>query len=159
MPQALPRRPRRLAPALFCLASWLASPAVIAGTDDEVRAMFERFVAVQNAHDLKALESLLADSPNFLWITRGNVIWGREAALKRFGALYEGTWRLAPEFASLRVVALDGAAAQLHVPVVFTTGAVGQPAQTTRVFLNQVLVKQDGVWRVTSILPIVVPAQ
>lgn len=160
MPQAQCRRPGRFAPAVFCLASCLAFPAgVLAGTDDEVRAAFERFVAVQNAHDLKGLEALLADSPKFLWITRGNVVWGREAALRRFGLLYEGTWRLDPELASLRVVALDEGAAQLHVPVVFTTAAPGQPAQATRMFLNQVLVKQDGAWRVISILPIAAPAQ
>ena len=36
---------------------------------DEIRATFEKFVAAQNAHDLKALEPLLLDSPQFLWIT------------------------------------------------------------------------------------------
>src|ERR1700740_1948288 len=62
--------------------------------DDEVRATFERFVAAQNAHDVMAVESLLLNSPDFLWITRGTPVWGHDAALKRFTALYEGTWRL-----------------------------------------------------------------
>ncbi len=54
----------------------------------EVRATFERFVAAQNKHDVKAVESLLLNSSDFLWITRGTPVWGSDAALKRFIALY-----------------------------------------------------------------------
>jgi hypothetical protein len=49
-------------------------------------------------------------------------------------------------------------AAQLFVPITFTIGAAGQPAQTTRFLMNQVLVKTSGGWRVSSILPVPVPA-
>jgi hypothetical protein len=42
--------------------------------------LFAKFVAAQNAHDLKAVGELLQDSPQFLWITRGVPIWGRDAA-------------------------------------------------------------------------------
>jgi hypothetical protein len=34
-----------------------------AGTEDEVKAIFAKFVAAQNAHDLKAVGDLLQDSP------------------------------------------------------------------------------------------------
>jgi hypothetical protein len=61
-----------------------------AGTEDEVKAVFAKFVAAQNAHDLKVVGELLQDSPQFLWITRGMPIWGHDAALKRFEALYQG---------------------------------------------------------------------
>jgi hypothetical protein len=36
---------------------------------------------------LWAVESLLLNLPNFLWITRGAPVWGADSALKRFGAL------------------------------------------------------------------------
>jgi len=45
------------AAALLCLMA-----TAQAGTEDEVRAVFDRFVQVQNAHDVKAVETLLADS-------------------------------------------------------------------------------------------------
>jgi len=48
--------------------------------------------------------------------------------------------------------------AQLYVPVTFTTGAPGEAPQRTRVFLNQVLVKTNGAWRVMSIFPVPAPA-
>jgi len=47
-----------------------------AGTEDEIKALFAKFVAAQNAHDLKTVGELLQDSPQFLWITRGTPIWG-----------------------------------------------------------------------------------
>jgi hypothetical protein len=58
-----------------------------AAPEDEVKAVLERFVAAQNAHDVRAVGALLLDASHFLWITRGTPIWGHEAALKRFEAL------------------------------------------------------------------------
>jgi len=83
--------PRRVA-LVSGLLLLVAAVTRAAGSDDEVRVVFDRFVAAQNAHDLAAVGDLLLDSPKFLWITRGAAIWGREAALTRFDALYKGTW-------------------------------------------------------------------
>jgi ketosteroid isomerase-like protein len=93
------------------------SPDRPAGSEDEVRALFAKFVAAQNAHDIKAVSELLQDSPNFLWITRGVLIWGRDAALKRFEALYQGTWSLDPKSDELRIIELQPNVVQLYVPV------------------------------------------
>ena len=148
--------------AIYSLASMIALTCAVgraqASVEDEVLAAFDRFVQVQNAHDAKALEALLADSPQFLWITRGTHVWGREAALQRFAKLYEGTWRLDPDPASVRVVPISENVAQLSATVQFTIGAPSQPPQATRTLLNQVLVKSGGAWRVMSIFPIPAPA-
>jgi uncharacterized protein (TIGR02246 family) len=144
---------------MLLAALMLAAGSAAASTEAEVRSTFEKFVQVQNAHDAKALAELLADSPQFLWITRGTPIWGREAALQRFSKLYEGTWKLEPDLAALRVVSLGQDTAQLHVPVAFTIGPAGQPPQVSRFFINQVLVKVGGAWRVMSIFPVPGPAQ
>ena len=72
--------------------------AAFAAPEDDVKATFDNFVAAQNAHDAAAVRALLVDAPDFLWITRGNVVWGRDAAMKRFEANYAGTWKLAPKF-------------------------------------------------------------
>lgn len=135
----------------------LGVPPLFAAPEDEVKAAVERFVAAQNAHDIRAVGELLLDAPHFLWITRGTPIWGHEAALKRFEALYQGTWRLEPDMPALRVMMLSDTSAQVYVPIVFTIGASGQAAQITRFLMNQVLVKTPGGWRVSSILPIPVP--
>jgi uncharacterized protein (TIGR02246 family) len=130
-----------------------------AGTEDEVKALFAKFVAAQNAHDLKAVGELLQASPNFLWITRGAPIWGRDAALKRFEALYQGTWSLDPKTDELKVIELRPDTAQLYVPITFMIAPAGQAAQPTRFLMNQVLVKTADGWKVSSILPIPAPQQ
>jgi uncharacterized protein (TIGR02246 family) len=145
--------------AAFIVASLLLTLAgsARAGSEDEVRALFAKFVAAQNAHDIKAVSELLQDSPNFLWVTRGAPIWGRDAALKRFEALYQGTWSLDPKSDELRITELQPNVIQLYVPVTFMIGPAGQTAQPTRFLLNQVVVKTADGWKVASILPIPAP--
>lgn len=139
--------------ALLLSSGWAS-----ADTNSDVKATFDRFVTAQNAHDLSAVRELLLDSPDFLWVTRGTPIWGRDAALKRFETLYQGTWKLAPETSNLKVVTLSSTSAQLFVPIVFNIGATGQPAPDAPFLMNQTLVKTKGGWRIASILPIPLPA-
>ena len=150
------QRGMRLGRAAFVVAAWatLCAGNVSAGVEDEVRATFESFVAAQNAHDAGKVAELLQDSADFLWITRGIAIWGRDASMKRFASLYEGTWKLDPDWASFKVIPLGSNSAQLMVPVTFIIGPAGQPGQPTRMFLSQALVKTNGTWRIASILPV-----
>ena len=146
---------------ITCSALMLVSVAVpaAAADEDEVRAAFEGFVAAQNAHDPGAVNALLLDSPEFLWITRGSAIWGPDAALERFASLYEGTWRLEPEASALQVMTIAEGAAQIFVPIDFTIGAQGEQPQQTRFLMNMVLTETPDGWKISSILPIPAPAQ
>jgi hypothetical protein len=135
----------------------MSTGRALAGVDDDVKATFDRFVAAQNAHDLSAVRDLLLDSPNFLWVTRGAPIWGREAALKRFETLYQGTWKLSPDTANLKVVLLNDTTAQVFVPIMFNIGSAGQPAPDAPFLMNQTLVKTAAGWRIANILPIPLP--
>jgi uncharacterized protein (TIGR02246 family) len=139
------------------LVSLAVSGVACAGSEDEVKVLFAKFVAAQNAHDLKEVGALLQDSPQFLWITRGTPIWGRDAALKRFEALYQGTWSLDPKMDELKVIELQPGVAQLYVPITFMISPAGQTAQPSRFLMNQVLVKTSSGWKVSSILPIPAP--
>lgn len=135
-----------------------AGSAAAAGVQDDVKPVFDRFVAAQNAHDAAAVEALLWNSPDFLWITRGTAVWGRPAAMERFRALYQGTWNLAPDMAQFRATALGDASAQIFVPVQFTIGPAGRQAQPARFLMNQTLLRVGGGWQIASILPIPAPA-
>jgi uncharacterized protein (TIGR02246 family) len=151
---------RREWQAVVLVVVVLASASVVgAAPEDEVRTVIDRFVTAQNAHDLAAVAELLWDSPQFLWVTRGAPIWGRQPALTRFEALYRGTWRLEPVLSELRIVLVSDGVAQIYVPIMFTIGAPGQEAQKTRFLMNQVLLKTPTGWKVASILPIPAPAQ
>lgn len=143
--------------AILAVVLTLFQGDALAGADDDVKATFDRFVAAQNAHDISAVRDLLWDSPNFLWITRGTPVWGRDAALKRFETLYQGSWKLSPDAPSLKVVLLTDTTAQLFVPIMFNIGPPGQPASDTPFLMNQTLVKTAGGWRIASILPVPLP--
>jgi uncharacterized protein (TIGR02246 family) len=144
---------RYLLPAVFVFALAGAACPAIASPRDDVAATFNSFVAAQNAHDPKAVSALLWDSNDFLWITRGTAIFGRDAAMMRFQALYAGTWSLAP-VPPVVITLLTPATAQVFVPIDFTIGPPGGPATTTRFLMNQTLVKTANGWVISSILPI-----
>jgi hypothetical protein len=159
-----PRRSDRLFIAAVMLGlNLLAAPAEAQQNPDpqvttqEVRGLFDRFVMAQNAHNLAAVEELLWDSPSFLWITGGVPIRGREPALKRFEALYQGTWHLEPKPDELQITLLGADVAQLYVPIDFTIGPAGQAATTTRFLWNAAVVRTAKGWQVASILPIAAP--
>ncbi|MEO7795301.1 MAG: nuclear transport factor 2 family protein [Thermoanaerobaculia bacterium] len=143
--------------SMLAFACTLATGAAFATVEDDVRATFDRFVAAQNAHDIPAVRELLLDSPNFLWITRGAPIWGRDAALQRFEVLYQGTWKLTPDTSNLKVLLLTDTTAQLFVPILFNIGPAGQAAPDAPFLMNQTLVKTAAGWRIASLLPIPVP--
>ena len=132
---------------VLALSSTLASTAI----EDDVRAVFDQFVKAQNSYDIVGVRELLLDSPNFLWVTRGMPVWGREAALKRFESLYQGTWKLSPDLSNLKTVLVSETTAQLYVPITFNIGASGQPAPDTSFLMNQTLVKTPAGWRIASI--------
>jgi ketosteroid isomerase-like protein len=143
--------------AILAVVLTLFTGDALASADDDVKAAFDRFVAAQNAHDVSVVRDLLWDSTNFLWVTRGTPIWGRDAALKRFETLYQGTWKLSPDTPNLRVVLLSDTTAQLFVPIMFNIGPPGQPAPDAPFLMNQTLVKTAAGWRIASILPIPLP--
>src|SRR5262249_61218330 len=80
---------------------------------------------------------------------------GRVEALRR---PLQGTWKLEPDRAEMRVTLLNDSVAQLYVPILFTIGGAGAPPQATRFLMNQTLVKTSAGWKVASILPIPAPA-
>jgi len=155
----LPRQRTGLMGSLFVAGtlSLLSTVANAAGEDD-VRAVFDQFVKAQNSHDLAGVREVLLDSPNFLWVTRGAPVWGREAALKRFESLYQGTWKLSPDMSNLKTVLVSETTAQLYIPITFNIGAPGQTAPDTPFLMNQTLVKTTAGWRIANILPIPLPA-
>ena len=128
---------------------------VSAATDDaDVRAFFTQFVAAQNAHDPKAVASLLRDSPDTLWFTRGIEVRGVKAIVETLANYYAGTWHLKPDMSQFRSTAISNDVLQILVPVTFTRGLPGKPAEDNTFLISQTLVRTTAGWRVASIMPI-----
>jgi uncharacterized protein (TIGR02246 family) len=143
----------------FAALTAIATLAQAATMEDEVRAVFDKYIAVQNAHDLKGMRGLLADSPDLLWISRGKPVWGREAALKNLEERYKGTWRIDVDRKELRVISVSRRVAHVYAQTQLTVGDPGVEPARNRVYINLVMVKKPEGWQIVSILPILVPPQ
>jgi uncharacterized protein (TIGR02246 family) len=144
---------------IFAASALIATSARAASMEDEVRAVFDKYVTTQNAHDLRGLRNLLADSPDVLWITRGKPVWGREAALKTLEERYKGTWRIDVDKKEVRVISVSRRVAQVYAPTQLTVGDPGVEPARNRVYINLLMVKKPEGWQIVSILPIIVPPQ
>lgn len=147
---------RFLLVAVLTMAAALARASTM---EEEVRAVFDKYIATQNAHDLKAIRNLLSDSPDMLWISRGKPIWGREAALKTLEERYKGTWKIEVDKKELRVISVSRRVAQVYAPTQLTAGEPGADPSRNRLYINLVMVKKPEGWQIVSILPILVAPQ
>jgi hypothetical protein len=121
---------------------------------DDPMSTFDQFIRAQNEHDLVALNNLLIDSPDFLWITKGQTVWGKDQALKRFENLYKGTWKLEPDKSNLKILVLAKNSRHIYVPITFLIGEAGQEPKQSKFLMNLILVNNSGTWKVSAILPI-----
>lgn len=145
---------------LMLIALALVATLARASTmEDEVRAVFDKYIAIQNAHDLKGMRNLLSDSPDMLWISRGKPIWGRDAALKSLEERYKGTWKIDVDKKELRVISVSRRVAQVYAPTQLSVGEPGAEPARNRLYINLVMVKKPDGWQIVSILPILVPPQ
>ncbi len=143
----------------FAALTAIVRLAHAATMEEEVRAVFDKYIAIQNAHDLKSMRNLLADSPDFLWVSRGKPIWGREAALKSLEERYKGTWHIDANKKELRVISISRRVAQVYAPTLLTVGDPGVEPARNRLYINLVMVRKPEGWQIVSILPILVPPQ
>jgi ketosteroid isomerase-like protein len=131
---------------LVAVAVITATNPVSAEPNDEIRSTFARFINAQNAHDLKAVGNLLADSPDFLWISQGHVVRKRDAALERFRNLFKGKWRVDPDWSTFEIVGLDISTMEVFVQVRMSDDTSAGNAQ-----MSMILVNTAQGWRVQNI--------
>lgn len=138
-------------------------PICISAADiEEIRDLFLRQAAGETAHDIAAIESILADTPpgqpdpvNF--VARAYRFWGREAVVDHFRTVFAGTWRFEPVENEIRVLPLGPDVAHIYAPTRITTGAAGQEAVTYTFLVNEIAIRTAEGWRISAIIP--VPAQ
>ncbi|HLG80324.1 MAG TPA: DUF4440 domain-containing protein [Bradyrhizobium sp.] len=154
----LRRAPRRsllsIAGAFALAVAGLASGVSAEPDNAEARALFAKFVAAQNAHDLSAVKSMLWNSPDMLFFSRGTEARGAEAAADRFKEYYQGTWHLEPDMSGFHAAAITPDVMQILVPIVFTRGLPGATPQSNTFLISQTFVRDAQGWHIASILPV-----
>jgi len=141
--------------ALFLAATaWSAGPALAAADDAQARTIFEKFIAAQNAHNADDVKAMLWNSPGTLLFARGIETRGRDAVADRFKGYYAGTWHLEPDMSKFHVAVISNEVMQVLVPIVFTRGLPGKPAQQNTFLISQTYVRDANGWSVASVLPV-----
>ena len=128
----------------------------------EIRELFLRQAEGETAHDIQAIDAVLARVPpgqpdpvNF--VARAYRFWGREAVMDHFRTIFAGTWRFEPDLNAIQVIPIAADVAQIYAPTRITVGAAGQAATTYQFLVNEFAIRTPDGWRISAILP--VPAQ
>src|SRR3954454_12001451 len=145
-----PHRPEDGSTMWKTLLAWLllmAGTAAAAEPAVEVRALYKRFAAAQNAHDLAAVRPLLVDSPTFLWVSDGQSFWGPDAVLARMASFQQAEiWRVEPDLARAVPVVVGPDVAYLHLPLVLVIGRAAEPDRL-RFLVSKLEVNRGQGWK------------
>jgi ketosteroid isomerase-like protein len=127
------------------------SPGAYAAPREEAFNLYRQFVAAQNAHDLAKVRALFLASPDFLWVSDGQSIWGVDDTPNRMALFQEADiWRVDPNLAEAKAITVDGHTAYLHLPLVLTIGPKAAPEKFG--FLVTVLcVETEQGWRIAGL--------
>lgn len=129
----------------------MAPAAVRAGSKEDVIALYGRLASAQNSRDLGAVRELLSDAPDFLWVSDGMPVWGANATIERMSTFQKSEiWRVEPDLARARAVALSNDVAFLHVPLTLVIGARDKPDRL-RFLVGMVARKNDQGWRIAAL--------
>lgn len=126
---ALPRRALLALGLAGALATATRAPAAAQASEaSAVVATYLAFVTAQNAGDLEAVRALFTQTPQFLWVSDGMSIWGRDAAIARMSLFRSSeVWRVTPDLDRAVPVVLDERTAYLHLPLELAIGARAKP--------------------------------
>ena len=129
---------------------------------EEIRSLFLRQAAVETAHDIGIVETVLAkaqpgqpDPVNF--VARAYRFWGREAVIDHFRTVFQGIWRFVPVEEEIRISPLGPDTAHIFAPTHITVGATDQEGTTYTFLVNEIAIRTPAGWRISTIVP--VPAE
>jgi ketosteroid isomerase-like protein len=135
---------------------------VSAADIEEIRALFLRQAEAENAHDIEAIDAVLArtlpgqpDPVNF--VARAYCFWGREAVLGHFRTIFAGTWRFEPDQSAIRILPLGADVAHIFAPTRVTLDAGGGQPATYAFLINEFAIRTQEGWRISAIVPVPAP--
>lgn len=143
------RRDALAAAAALAVAPFRAGAE--ADAEAAVRALYAGFARAQNDRDLERVRASLWESPDFLWVSDGRPYWGREAMIERMSGFQRAEiWRVEPDLAGARFVAVASGAAYLSVALTLVIGPAAGPSRLR--FLVGALCREGrSGWRIAAL--------
>jgi hypothetical protein len=143
---------KRILATLVLLLAVCAGSGVRAGTDEDVRALYSRFAAAQNARDLDQVRTLLLDSPNFLWVSDGKSFWGPDRMIERMAQFQRAeVWQVVPALDRASVVELDDRTAFMHLPLELLIGARTPGPDHLKWLVSILCSRTDQGWHIAAL--------
>jgi ketosteroid isomerase-like protein len=142
---------RRVGMVFLLSLGVLSAAPVQADTRSEILATYGQFAAAQNARDLVRIKEVLLDSADFLWVSDGKSVWGRDALIARMSSFQAlEIWRVEPLLDRARVVDVAPDVAYLHMPLDLHLGTKSAPSVTR--FLVSILCRKTAEgWRIAAL--------
>lgn len=140
------------------------TPLVAAAVKD-LTALYRRLIDAENRHDLGAVKSLLWSSPSTLFVAKtataaeGNWagFWGADVVMQHFHDLYQGPFRIDPDYSKEKVVGLTADVAETYVPVKITVAYAGQTPVPKPFLMILEWVKTPGGWKMATDIALPIP--
>ncbi|CAN1497132.1 SnoaL-like domain containing protein [Rhabdaerophilaceae bacterium] len=129
-------------------------PTVVFAQSDpsaDIKALYARFLAAQNARDLVGVRATLLDKPSFLWISDGKPFWGPDALIERMSAFQKAeVWHVTPDETRARVIDVSPTSAYLFQPLVLRLGPKAGP-HAISFLVNVLCVNTASGWRIAAL--------
>ncbi len=158
---------------LPCAAAWGQQPApsrvyvepLDAHTLAEVKTLYGQLVAAENRHDLKAVRPMVWDSPSTLFVAKtktaaeGNWagFWGTDRVTEHFHDLYQGPFRIEPDYSREKVVGLTHDVAETYVPVRITVAYAGQTPVPKPFLMILEWIRTPAGWKMATDIALPIP--
>jgi hypothetical protein len=125
----------------------------------EIRDLFLRQAAGETAHDIGAIDAVLAraalgQSDPVSFVARAYTFWGRDEVLAHFRAVFTGIWLFEPDRDAIRITLLGADSAHIYAPTRITVGNAGQAGTTYNFLVNEFAIRTLEGWRIATIVPV-----
>jgi hypothetical protein len=136
-----------------------------AATLGHIRTLYQTLIRAENAHDLQAVRRLLWESPSTLFVAKtktpaeGNWagFWGSDVVMRHFHDLYEGPFRIDPDYSKEKIVGLARDVAETYVPVRITVAYAGQTPVPKPFLMILTWIRTREGWRMATDIALPIP--
>lgn len=136
-----------------------------ARTLEELKGMYRKLIDAENRHDLKAVRLFLWTSPTTLFVAKtktaaeGNWagFWGTDVVMQHFHDLYQGPFRIDPDYAQEKTVGLTRDIAEAYVPVRITVSYGGQQPVPKPFLMILEWIRTPAGWKLATDIALPIP--
>ena len=132
---------------------------------NELKNLYGRLIDAENRHELNAVRKFLWKSPAMPFVAKtktaaeGNWagFWGTELVLQHFHDLYQGPFRIDPDYAREKTVGLTPDVAETYVPVKITVAYGGQQAVLEPFLMILEWIRTPWGWKMATDIALPIP--